>query len=89
VQRILWKIVSVDFDVTGQVLITYSAFNKTVLKWEDNEAMKDLFIHFKKPYDSITRETFYDVFIKMCFLLKIVRLLKIELVTFLIRIGLK
>jgi hypothetical protein len=38
----------VDFDVTDQLLI--------IKKWEDNETVHQLFIDFKKSYDSVRRE---------------------------------
>jgi len=50
-------IIKVDFDATGQLLTIYSAFFKYLRKkWEYNEAVHQLFINFKKAYDSVTRE---------------------------------
>jgi len=47
----------VDFDTTSQLLIIYSAFEKYLgKKWEYNEAVHQLFIDFKKAYDSVRRE---------------------------------
>jgi hypothetical protein len=59
-QRKLLGIISVDFDVTGQLLIIYSAFVKHLQKWEYNEAMHQLFFDFKKAYDSVRREVLYN-----------------------------
>jgi hypothetical protein len=43
----------VDLDITGQLLIIYSAFVKILKKkWEYNEAVHQLFIDLKKAYDS-------------------------------------
>jgi len=56
-QRNLLGIIKVDFDATGQLLTIYSAFFKYLRKkWEYNEAVHQLFINFKKAYDSVTRE---------------------------------
>jgi hypothetical protein len=56
-QRKLLRIISVDFDVTGQLLIIYSAFDKYLRKkWEYNEAVHQLCIDFKKAYDSVRRK---------------------------------
>jgi hypothetical protein len=42
------------FYSTGQLLIIYSAFVKYLRKkWEYNEAVHQLCINFKKPYDSV------------------------------------
>ena len=51
-QKKLLNIINVDFDATGQLLITYSAFNKYFKKkkggGEYNEAMHHVFTDFKK-----------------------------------------
>jgi hypothetical protein len=43
-QRKLLGIINVDFDATGQLPIIYSAFFKYLKKWEENEAVPQLFI---------------------------------------------
>ena len=56
-QKKLLGIINVDSDATGRLLITYSAFVKYFRKkWEYNEAVHQLFIDFKKAYDSVRRE---------------------------------
>jgi hypothetical protein len=75
-----WKllgIISVDFDVTGQLLVVYSAFVKYLKKWEYNEAVHQLFIDFKKAYDSVRREVLYNILIEFGTPMKLVRLIKI------------
>jgi hypothetical protein len=47
----------VGFDVTDQLLIRFSAFVRYWRKnWEYNETVHQLFIDFKKAYDSVRRE---------------------------------
>jgi len=48
-------------------------------KWEYNEAVHQLFIDFKKTYDSIRREVFYDILIEFGIPMKLVRLIKMYL----------
>jgi len=46
-------------------------------KWEYNEAVHQLFIDFKKAYDSIRREFLYNILIELGIPMKLVRLIKI------------
>jgi sorting nexin-29 len=46
-------------------------------KWEHNEAGHQLFIHFKKAYDSGRREVLYNILIEFGIPRKLVRLIKI------------
>jgi hypothetical protein len=45
-------------------------------KWEYNETVHQLFIDFKKAYDSVRREVLYNILIEFGILLKLVRLIK-------------
>ena len=55
-QRNLLGIINVDSDAIGQLLIIYSVFVKYwKKKWEYNEAVHQLFIDFKKAYDSVRK----------------------------------
>jgi hypothetical protein len=45
-------------------------------KWEYNEAVLQLFIDFKKAYDLVRREVFYNILIKFGITMKLVRLVK-------------
>jgi len=45
-------------------------------KWEYNEAVHQLFIDFKKAYDSIWREVSYNILIEFGIPMKLVRLIK-------------
>jgi len=77
-QRKLFGIISVDFDATGQRLMMYSAFVKYLKKkWEYNEAVHQLFIDFRKAYDSVRREVLYYVLIRFGIPMKPVRLIKV------------
>ena len=73
----LLGIINVDFDTTGQLLFTYSAFVKYLRKkWECNEALHLLFIDFKKAYDSVRREVLYNILIEFGVPMKLVRINK-------------
>jgi hypothetical protein len=68
----------VGFDVTDQLLIRFSAF---VRYWkknrEYNETVHQLFIDFKKAYDSVRREVLYNILIEFRVPMKLVGLIKI------------
>jgi hypothetical protein len=52
----------VDFNVTGKILIIYSAFIKYLRKkWEFNEAVHQQFIGFKKDHSSVRREVLFNI----------------------------
>jgi hypothetical protein len=61
----LLRIISVDFDVTDQLLFTSFAF---VRYWSRNVSpVRDthqLFIDFKKAYDTVRREVLYNILIE-------------------------
>ena len=78
------------FDATGQLLIIYSAFVKYLRRnWNQ------ISTGFKKAYNSVRREIFYDSLIEFGILMKLARLLKrclkanICLTYFLLRIVLQ
>jgi hypothetical protein len=53
-QSKLLGIIYVHFTATDQLLITYSAFAKhSRKKWTYNGAVHELFMDFKKAYDSV------------------------------------
>ena len=55
-----------------------SAFaSKVVVAWEHNEAVHQLFIDFKKAYDSVWREALYNILIEFGIPKKLVRLIKV------------
>ena len=65
------------FDLTGRLLIIYSAFAKYLKKiWEYNEEVQHLFIDSKKAYDSVRREVLYYILIEYDIPMKLVRLIK-------------
>jgi len=47
-QRKILGIIIVDFNTAGQLMTTYSGFVILENKWEYNEAVRELFIDFKK-----------------------------------------
>ena len=66
-----------DFDTTGQTLIIYSAFVKYLKKkWEDNKAVHQIFIYYKKVYDSVRWEVLYNILIQFGIPKKLVRIIK-------------
>jgi sorting nexin-29 len=45
-------------------------------KWDYNETVYQLFIDFKKAYDSVKREVLFNILLESCILKKLVRLIK-------------
>jgi len=76
-RRKLLGIINVDSDATGQLVIIFSAFVKYLRKkWEYNETVHQLFIDFKKAYDSVRMEVLYNILIEFGVPKKLVRLIK-------------
>jgi hypothetical protein len=76
-QRKLLGIINVDSDAIGQLLIIYSVFVKYLKrKWEHNKAVHQLFIDFKKAYDSVRREALYNILIEFGIPKKLLKLIK-------------
>jgi hypothetical protein len=76
----------VDFDITGQLLIIHSAFVK-YLRRNGNEAVHQLFIDFKKAYDSVRREVLCNILTEFGTSTKLVRLIKVYLGETCSRVG--
>jgi hypothetical protein len=69
--------ISVDFDVTDQLPVRFFAFVRYwKKKWEYSETVHQLFIDFKKAYDSVRREVLYNILIEFGIPMKLVRLIK-------------
>jgi hypothetical protein len=69
--------INVDFDVTDQLLIRFSALVRYLEKtWKYNETVHQLFVDFKKAYDSVTREVLYNILTEFGIPMKLVRLIK-------------
>jgi hypothetical protein len=75
----LLGITSVGFDVTDQLLIRFSAFVRYCKKWEYNETVHQLFIDFKKAYDSVRRQVLYTILTECGVPMKLVRLINMSL----------
>jgi len=73
-------IINVEFDATGQLLITYSAFVKYLRKNGNTKDVHQLFIDFKNTCDSVRREVLYKILIEFCISMKQVRLIKMCLI---------
>jgi len=71
----------VAFDATGRSTIDHTFCIRQILekKWEYNEEVYQLFIDFKKAYDSVRREVLYMVLIEFGIPRKLVRLIKMSL----------
>jgi hypothetical protein len=55
----------VGSDIIDQLLIRFSAFIRYwIKKWEYNETVHQLFIDFKKAYNSVRREVLYNILIE-------------------------
>jgi hypothetical protein len=68
----------VDSDAISKLLITCSVFvKKKKKKWEHNKAVHQLFIDFTKAYNSVRRETLYNILIEFGIPKELVRLIKI------------
>jgi hypothetical protein len=69
--------ISVDFDVTDQLLIRFSTFVRCRRKkLEYNEAVRKIYIDFKKAYDSVRRKVLYSILIQFGVPMKLIRLIK-------------
>jgi len=66
--------ISVDFNIIGQLLIIYSAFVKYLRKI--GTAVCHLFIDFNKAYVSVQKEVLYNILIEYCIPMKLIRLIK-------------
>ena len=70
-----------DFNAEFRLLITYSVFRQILQKkWEKNELVYQLFIDFKKAYDSVSRYGLCNIFIEFNMHMKLARLIKMCLI---------
>jgi hypothetical protein len=67
----------VDFDATDQLLFILCIRHILEKKWENNEAVHQPFIDFKKAYNSFRREVLYNIIIDFGIPMKLVRLIKL------------
>ena len=58
---------------TGHIFCIHQILEK---EWEYNEAVHQLFIDFKKAYDSVRKEVFYNIIMEFGISMKLVRLIK-------------
>jgi hypothetical protein len=76
----LLGITNVDFDVTDQRLIKiFYIWQILKKKWAYNGTVHQLFIDFKKAYDSVRREVLYNILIEFGIPRKLVGLIKMRL----------
>jgi len=69
-------IVNVDFEAEVYLLIIHSAFIRYFKKWKYDEAVFQLFIDFKKGYDSARREVLYNILVEFSIPMKLIRIIK-------------
>jgi hypothetical protein len=60
----LLGIISVASVVTDLLQIRFSTFGRYWRKWEYNGSVHQLFIDFKKAYDSVKREVLYNIILE-------------------------
>jgi hypothetical protein len=73
----LLGIISVGFDITDQLLIRFFCICQILQeKWEYNETVHQLFIDFKKAYDTVRRDVLCDILIEFGVPMKLVRLIE-------------
>ena len=76
-QRKLLGIINVDFESNGSTTDHIFCISEILKEqWEYNEAVHQLFIDFKKAYDSVTREVLYNILNEFGIPKKLVRLIK-------------
>jgi hypothetical protein len=69
----LLGIINVRFDVTDQLLTKSSAFVRYwKKKWKYSGTTHQLFIDFKRAYDSVRREVLYNILIEFGVRIKLV-----------------
>jgi hypothetical protein len=51
--------ISMENNVTDQLMMRFLHLSDNGKKWECNEAVHQLFIDFKKAYDSVRKEVLY------------------------------
>ena len=72
-------IITVDFDATGQLRITYILHSSNPWggnKRKYNEAVHQLFMNFKQVHDSVKKEVLYNMHTEFDIPMKLVRLIK-------------
>jgi hypothetical protein len=70
-------IVNVGFDATDQLLASFFCIRQILeKKLEFSETVHQLYRNFKKAYDSVRREVFYNILIQFGISIKQVRLIK-------------
>jgi hypothetical protein len=78
-QRKLLVLISVDFDTTVQLDHIFGICKILEKKCEYIKAVPQLYIYFKKDYDSVSRKVLYNIRIEFCIPLKLEMLLKMWL----------
>ena len=78
-RRKLSGIINVAFDATGRLTDHIFCIRQMLeKKWEYNEEVHQLFIDFKKAYDSVRREVLYKILLESGIPRKLLRLIKMS-----------
>jgi hypothetical protein len=72
----LLEIINVGSGVIDKLLIRFFISVRYCKKWEYNETLLQLFMDFKKAYDSVRREVLYKILIEFGVPMKLVRLIE-------------
>jgi hypothetical protein len=75
-QMKLLGITNLNFGIIDQRLIKFSVTGRYRKKWECNGTVYQLFLDFKKAYDSVRREVFHSIFIEIEISRKLVGLIQ-------------
>jgi hypothetical protein len=67
----------VSFNIINQLLIGICIRQILEKTWEYNETVQQMFVDFKKTYDSGRKEVFYNILIEFGVPMKLVALIKI------------
>jgi hypothetical protein len=72
-------ITNADFNIIEQQLISFFIQQILEKKWEYNGTVHQLFINFKKAYDSVRREILHNILIESGIPRQLVKLIKMYL----------
>ena len=75
--RSRWASLVWTFDVSGRLVVYSACVQYLRKKWQDCETVSQIFLDFKKVYDSVRREVLYNILVEYGIPMKVVRLIRI------------